>query len=30
MSDPNSDFKPLLDLTGGVEVRSAEHPDYRR
>ena len=30
MSDPNADFKTLLDLTGGVEVRSAEHPDDRR
>jgi hypothetical protein len=30
MSDPNADFKSLLDLTGGVEVRSAEHPDDRR
>jgi hypothetical protein len=30
MSDPNADFKTLLDLTGGVQVRSAEHPDDRR
>jgi hypothetical protein len=30
MSDPNADFKSLLELTGGVEVRSAEHPDDRR
>jgi len=30
MSDPNADFRALLDLTGGVEVRSAEHPDDRR
>jgi uncharacterized membrane protein len=30
MSDPNADFKTLLDLTGGVDVRSAEHPDDRR
>ena len=30
MSDPNAEFKTLLDLTGGVEVRSAEHPDDRR
>ena len=29
MSDPNADFKSLLELTGGVEVRSAEHPDDR-
>ena len=30
MSDPNADFKTFLDLTGGVEVRSAEHPDDRK
>ena len=30
MSDPNADFKTLLDLTGGVQVRNAEHPDDRR
>ncbi|WP_143592835.1 hypothetical protein [Synechococcus sp. 8F6] len=30
MSDPNADFKTLLELTGCVQVRSAEHPDDRR
>jgi len=30
MSDPNADFRALLDLTGGVEVGSAEHPDDPR
>jgi hypothetical protein len=30
MSDPNADFRALLDLTGGVEVRTAEHPEDRR
>jgi membrane protein YqaA with SNARE-associated domain len=30
VSDPNADFKTLLDLTGGVQVRSAEHPEDRR
>jgi hypothetical protein len=30
MSDPNADFRALLDLTGGVEVRTSEHPEDRR
>ena len=30
MSDPNADFKALLELTGGVQVKSAEHPDDRQ
>ena len=30
MGDPNVEFKTLLELTGGVEVRTAEHPDDRR
>ena len=30
MSDPNADFRALLDLMGGVEVRSAEHPEDRK
>ena len=27
MSDPSADFKALLELTGGVQVKSADHPD---
>jgi hypothetical protein len=30
MSDPSTEFRDLLDLTGGLEVRTAEHPDERR
>ena len=30
MSDPSADFKALLELTGGVQVKSAEHPDDRQ
>jgi hypothetical protein len=30
MSDPNADFKALLELTGGVQVKSADHPDDRQ
>ena len=30
MSDPNADFKALLELTGGVQGKSAEHPDDRQ
>ncbi len=30
MSDLNADFNTLLKLTGGVEVRSAVHPDDLR
>jgi hypothetical protein len=30
MSDPSADFKALLELTGGVKVKSADHPDDRQ
>ena len=30
MSDPSADFKALLELTGGVQVKSADHPDDRQ
>ena len=30
MSDPRVDFKALLELTGGVQVKSADHPDDRQ
>jgi len=30
MSDPSADFKALLELTSGVQVKSAEHPDDRQ
>ena len=30
MTDPNADLRALLDLMGGLEVRSAEHPEDRR
>ena len=30
MSDQSADFKALLELTGGVQVKSADHPDDRQ
>jgi hypothetical protein len=30
MSDPSADFKALLELTGGVQVKSPDHPDDRQ
>jgi len=30
MSDPSADFKALLELTGGVKVKSADNPDDRQ
>ena len=30
MSDPSADFEALLELTGGVQVKSADHPDDRQ
>ena len=30
MSDPSADFNALLELTGGVQVKSADHPDDRQ